>query len=147
MKNLFLAIALTIGLTSFAQNTSQKSPQMSAQQQTDLRVKELTLKLDLNATQQKEMTKLIAEQQQKREAYKAQRLANKDKQAKMTADEKYALKSKMLDEKIAFKNKLKTFLTPAQLEKWEKTSSQKGQKMHMMKQKKHRKTADDQNGK
>ncbi len=135
MKNLFLAIALVCGLSVFAQNSTEKRAEMSAEQRTELRVKELTLKLDLSASQQKEMSKLLLEQQQKREAYKTQRQANKDKELKMTSDEKFAMKSKMLDEKIAFKTKLKSFLNPAQIEKWEKMSENKGQKMQMKRQK------------
>ncbi len=135
MKNLFLAIALVCGLTVFAQNSPGKRAEMSSEQKTELRVKELTLKLDLSVSQQKEMSKLLLEQQQKREAYKTQRQANKDKELKMTSDEKFAMKSKMLDEKIAFKAKLKSFLNPAQLDKWEKMSANKGQKMQMKRQK------------
>ncbi|MGK4567136.1 hypothetical protein [Flavobacterium sp. 3HN19-14] len=98
------------------------------EQRNELRLKTLTLKLDLNASQQKEMGKIVAEMDAKREAMKAEREANKDK--KLTSDEVFARKNKMLDEKIAMKERLKKILNAGQLEKFEKMMQHRQKKMH-----------------
>ncbi|HMK07112.1 MAG TPA: hypothetical protein VK476_06260, partial [Flavobacterium sp.] len=87
-----------------------------------------TLDLDLNAEQQKEMGKIIAEQQAKRESKRKEREANKKANTKPTADQIFAMKNQRLDEEIATKEKVKKILTPEQLQKWE-TIRQKRQEM------------------
>ena len=97
-------------------------------------MKELTLELDLNASQQKEMAKIIAEQQTKREAMKVEMKAKRDTTKKPTSDELFVMKNNILDDKIAEKQRLKKVLTPEQLEKWDnlkkerKRNFQKGAK-------------------
>jgi len=143
MKKLIIAALLMTGMASFAQEQQhekkQRMEQLSPEQRNELRLKKLTLELNLNSAQQKEMSKLIAEQSAKREAVKAERKAkaqNSEKE-KITADQRFALQSKMLDEKIAYKEKVKKILTPEQFEKWEKLSARKQGKMkaHMGKRK------------
>lgn len=79
----------------------------------------MTLDLDLNASQQKEMGKIIAEQSAKKEARMKEMKANRDSNAKPTSDEMFARKNKMLDEQIVMKNKMKSILSPEQFEKWD----------------------------
>lgn len=123
MKKVLFAALFLIGVSSFAQDGPAKGRKhdrvsLSPAQRSDLRVKELTLELGLNASQQKEIAAIIAEQENKREAYRNELKANREK-AKPTADEVYAKKSKMLDEKIAEKEKVKKVLTADQFQKWE----------------------------
>jgi len=49
-----------------------------------------------------------------------------DSGKKPTADERFAMQSKRLDEQMATKERVKKILTPEQFEKWEKAK----QKMH-----------------
>lgn len=136
MKKVMMAVLLTIGMTALAQeknpaeNRKANVEQLTPQQRNELRVKELTLELGLNASQQKDMAKLLSEQTTKMEAAKAERTANKEKNVKPTADEQFARRSKMLDEQIAMKEKVKKILTPEQFEKWEKMKMHKKDKMH-----------------
>ena len=129
MKNLFMAAVLLVGLSTFAQDkTTQKSDvktEMSSEQHQQLRLKEMTLKLDLNASQQKEMAKIIAEQHTKSEAAKAERKIAKEKGVKPTADEKFARKNKRLDQQIAMQQRLKAILTPEQMKKMDEMKSNK----------------------
>ncbi len=153
MKNLMMAIVLLVGMTGIAQeqNRNSQNPKMeklSAEQRNELRLKEMTLKLDLTAAQQKEMAKIIAEQSAKRESAMAERKAAKDKNAKMSADERFAKKSQMLDQKIAMKQRVKAILTPEQMEKWEKLNSEKQRKFrHSAMKKMHRKSDADRKAK
>jgi hypothetical protein len=80
---------------------------LSSEQRTQLMVKKMTLELDLNAKQQEQVKQIIAEQ-----------MAKKEEDKKRTADQIFVIKNKILDEQIAMKNKMKTILSPEQLEKW-----------------------------
>lgn len=135
MKKVMMAVLLTIGMTAMAQEKAPESKkaameQFTPQQRNELRVKELTLKLGLNSSQQKDMGKLLAEQSTKMEAAKAERTANKGKNVKLTANERFAKRSQILDEQIAMKEKVKKILTPQQFEKWESLKMHKKEKMH-----------------
>ena len=115
MKKLIVTIVLVISSLSFAQEKSKLSPE----QQTELQVKKMTLYLDLDANQQKELRTILLENAKKREAKK---MALKEKMAKgqkPTSDERYEMKSKMLDDKIEHKAQLKKILKPEQFQKWE----------------------------
>lgn len=125
MKKLItLALIATIGLSSFAQEKKERPQRheghrmekFTPKQRNELMLKKMTLELDLNANQQKEMSKLIAEQSAKREAHLKDRKA---KTEKPTSDEIFAMKSKMLDEQIAMNGKMKKVLSPEQFKKWD----------------------------
>lgn len=134
MKNLIAVALLIVGMTGFAQEKVSKEDRkaqraemekLSPEQRSQLHLKELTLELDLTASQQKEMAKIIAEQDAKREAMKAEMKVKKETGKKPTTDEIFVMKNKMLDEKIALKEKVKKVLTPEQVEKWEKIKKDK----------------------
>jgi hypothetical protein len=115
MKKLIVTIVLVISSLSFAQEKSKLSPE----QQTELQVKKMTLDLDLDTKQQNEIKTILLEQNKKR-ATKIAVLKDKKKQrVKLSADEKFEMKSKMLDDKIEHKAQLKKILKPEQFQKWE----------------------------
>jgi hypothetical protein len=136
MKKLFIVALLVVGMTSFAQERKARPEraqmeQMTPEQKNQLHLKKMTLELDLNASQQKEMSKIIAEQSAKREARMAERKASKDSAKKqLTADELFAKKSKMLDEQIVMKERMKKILSADQYKKWD---DMKGKRHHGMK--------------
>lgn len=134
MKKLIVLAVLLIGLSTFAQEPAknprrEKVEQMTTQQKHELRIKKMTLDLSLNASQQKEMGKIIAEMEVKREAFKAERLAKKEAGTKPTKDELFAMQTKLLDEQIANKERIKKILDAKQFEKWEKIQSERMEKM------------------
>jgi hypothetical protein len=126
MKKLIIAALLVVGIAAFAQNRKEmgnrpdrsEMEKFSPEQRTQLMVKKLTLDLDLNAKQQEEVKQIIADQEEKREAMRAERKIRKAGAEKLNTDEQFAMQNKMLDEKIAMKNKMKTILSPEQFEKW-----------------------------
>ncbi len=133
MKKLIVIAVLTIGLSTFAQK-SAKNPrkenleQFTPQQRNELRLKSLTLDLGLNAVQQKEIGKIITEMEAKKEAFQKERLAKKEVGTKPTNDELFAMRIKLLDEKIATKERLKKILDAKQFEKWEQMQSKRMEK-------------------
>lgn len=115
-----MVAVLAISLNSFAQDrkerpSREKMEQMTPEQRQELVVKKMTLELDLNAKQQEQISKIIAEQSAKREAMKAERKA---KMEAAKADH-FEMKNKMLDEQIEMKNKMKSILSADQFAKWE----------------------------
>lgn len=133
MKNLFMAAVLFVTLSTFAQQDksirkpADKTERLSSEQRQQLRLKEMTLKLDLNASQQKEMSKIIAEQDAKRETAKSEYRSAKEKGVKPTAEEKFARKNQRLDAQIAMQQRLKAILTPEQMKKWDDMKTDKKQ--------------------
>src|SRR5262245_38009821 len=117
MKNIIIAVVMMVSLTTFAQDKKMQGEGFTPEQKAELHVKKMTLALDLNDRQQKEMKKLLTEQSKKREEAKAKRLAMKDSDKKPTNDELFAMKSKMLDDQIAFKSEMKKILSDKQMEK------------------------------
>lgn len=138
MKKLIIAALLVVGMTSFAQNKKEIGSQnlrdemekFTPEQQNQLMLKKMTLELDLNASQQKEMSKIIAEKSDKRQARIKEMKANKNSSTKSTSDEMFARKNKMLEEKIAMKERMKKILNPEQYKKWE---DMKGKRHHGIK--------------
>lgn len=123
MKKLMVMALLMVGTTIFAQERSKKQPvnemeQFTPQQRSELQVKKLTLELDLNESQQRDIKAFIADKNTKMEGHKTARKAMKEKGIKPTRDDRFAMKSMMLDEQIATKKRMEKILNPIQFEKW-----------------------------
>ena len=114
---------LMAGMTIMAQprnNNHQRNgmEQFTPEQRSELQVKKLTLELDLNESQQKEMKAFIVDKNTKMEAHRTAMKAMKEKGTMPTSDERFAMKSKMLDEQIATKKRMQKILNEKQFEKW-----------------------------
>lgn len=119
MKKLLIAVVLMSTLATFAQDRKMNQDKLTPEQRVELQVKKMTLDLDLNDKQQKDIAKLLTEQSKKREEAKAKREAVKKADTKPTSEERFAMKNKMMDEQIAFKAEMKKILNEKQMEKWE----------------------------
>lgn len=114
---------LMVGTTIFAQERNRKQQgndmeQFTPEQRSELHVKKLTLELDLNESQQKEIRAFITDKNTKMEAHKAAMKAMRDKDVKPTTEERFTMKMNMLDEQIAIKKRMEKILNPKQFEKW-----------------------------
>ncbi len=111
------------GMTILAQPRNNKHQgngmnDFTPEQRSELQVKKLTLELDLNESQQKDIKAFIADKNTKMEAHKTAMKAMKEKGTKPTSEERFAMKSKMLDEQIASKKRMEKILNEKQFEKW-----------------------------
>lgn len=136
MKNLATILAFVFAFTFTTQAQKQKKrnhkrPQLTIEQHTDLAVKKMTLDLDLSEKQQKKIKPLIAAKMAERKAFMEKRKEARKERKRPSADEIYALKSKMLDNQIAMRNSMKEILKKEQFEKFEKM--QKVRKMQAKK--------------
>lgn len=125
MKTWILAIMMMAGISMSAQHKGEMRDNLKPEQRAELRAKEMTLALDLNDKQQKEVKALMLDRAKKAETARAQHKAAKEAGKRPTADEKFAMKSKMLDEQIALKAEMKKILTAEQYAKWAERSEQK----------------------
>ena len=114
---------LMVGMTIFAQERNRRQQennmeQFTPEQRSQLQLKKMTLNLDLNESQQREIKAFIADKNTKMEAHKTAMKAMKEKGTKPTNDERFAMKMKMLDEQIVTKKRMEKILNPKQFEKW-----------------------------
>ncbi|WP_439128520.1 hypothetical protein [Polaribacter sp.] len=141
MKNLatILVFVFAFTFTTQAQKNKkrdQRRPKLSVEQHTDLAVKKMTLALDLSEKQQNKIKPLIAAKMAERKAFMEKRKEARKERKRPTADEIYAVKSKMLDNQIAMRNNMKEILNKEQFEKFEKMQKlrkMQGKKMMMKK--------------
>ncbi|ESU29301.1 hypothetical protein FLJC2902T_06970 [Flavobacterium limnosediminis JC2902] len=139
MKNVIIAVVMMISLATFAQDRKMKREEFTPEQRVELQTKKLTLELDLNEKQQKDIKKLLTEQSKKHEEAKAKHKAMKESDKAPTNDERFAMKSKMLDEKIAFKSEIKKILSEKQMAKWEELKEERMKQMKEQKSMRHHK--------
>ncbi len=125
-KTVITAMVLGIGLSSFGQKHNKKEfKHFSPEQRTELAVKRMTLKLDLTPEQQSKIKPVLTENFKQRELARNERKASKDKKEKLTSDDRFAIQSKHLDQKIAFKNDMKRILNNDQFERFEKMANRR----------------------
>lgn len=123
---LFL-LMFTVSTTLVAQK--KQKDELSIDQKTELKLKKMTLKLDLTPKQQRQLKPLLAQSISDHMAMKEKRKAMKSKGQKPSADERYEMTNKMLDKQIAFKAEMKKILNEKQYERFEKSQARRGHKM------------------
>ncbi|NMH26714.1 hypothetical protein [Flavobacterium silvaticum] len=124
MKPVIATLILLVNMAAFAQpenrHHDKKHPELTLEQKKSLRLKKLTLDLDLSNSQQKDMALLIDEQMTSGKAMMDEMKAKRESGQKPTADEIYAHKSQMLDQRIAINEKAKKILDKNQYETWKR---------------------------
>lgn len=132
MKKFILSALLISGMMVSAQqqdkparvsseNKKGRVEPLKPEQRVELRLKKMTLDLDLTEKQQIELKKLLLADSQKNEAKWAELREKKEKNGKLTNDERFALQNEMLDNKIEMKEALKAILSAEQMTKWEES--------------------------
>lgn len=119
MKTWILAAVMMMGLTVSAQHKDDRHEPLKPEQRAELQAKKMTLALNLNSKQQKDVQTFLTERNKKAEQARTQRKADREAGKKLTADERFTLKSRRLDEQIAAKAEMKKILSAEQFEKWE----------------------------
>ena len=128
MKKVIAVLILAVGFTVTTQaqrGNKEGHEELTVEQQTELAVKKMTLKLDLTASQQNQLRPLIAKQVAERQEMRAKRKAMKESGNKPTSEERYAMKNKMLDKQIAYKAEMKRILNKEQYGRFEKMAARK----------------------
>ncbi len=112
MKNLVMSALVLLSSLAIAQPDDRDRKMPSP----EIQAKKMTLALDLSDKQQKEVLQLLSDQ---RVSMDKQKLSKEERQ-KLTAEQKEARATKMLDQKIAMKREFKKILSEDQYGRWEK---------------------------
>jgi len=123
MKKVFIMAMVLLTFTMTAQgNKSERNgmrnndSDFTPEQIADLKTKKMTLLLDLNENQQKEMNKIHLKNSIKRK----ENSKNGKNRNGLTADERYQFKVNSMNDKIALKKEVKSILNKEQFDEWEK---------------------------
>ncbi len=127
---MMIAILLVTTL-GFAQGKElkERKPKLTPEQRTELRVKELTLELDLTTAQQAQIKQVVLEAEKKRDAAREAMIARRKDGTKPSDQERFDMKNKVLDEKIALRDQMKKILKPEQFTKWEASREKRAAQM------------------
>jgi periplasmic protein CpxP/Spy len=107
------------------QERSQRMNDLTPEEMANLQTKKMTLHLDLNEKQQKDIYKLNLENATKRKEMMATFKAKKQsgQMEKPSKEQRLAMANAKLDHQIAMKAKMKSILNADQLAKWEKAQA------------------------
>ena len=124
MKNIasILLLVLIFTFTIQAQKKRGYKQQLTINQQTSLKVKQMTLVLDLSDKQQQQVTPFLRTAIAFKQA--AMEKKTKEKKKRLTSDEVYVIKSQLLDNQIALKRGMKDILNTTQFEAFKKMYKQ-----------------------
>lgn len=125
MKMWILAMAMIMSIGANAQDKKDHHEPLKPEQRAELQAKKMTLALDLNEKQQKDVQQLLIEKGKQRAEFRRQHMADRQAGKKLTADERFAMKSKMLDDRIAMNREMKKILTQDQFAKMERMKKER----------------------
>ena len=130
MKNIasILVLIFVFTFTIQAQKKRGYKQQLTINQQTSLKVKQMTLALDLSDKQQQQVTPLLRAAIAFRQAAVGKRKEARKQKKRSTSDEVYVVKSQLLDKKISMKRNMKNILNATQFETFKKMYKQRMKK-------------------
>ena len=130
MKNIanILVLIFVFTFTIQAQKKRGYKQQLTINQQTSLKVKQMTLVLDLSDRQQQQVTPLLRAAIAFRQAAMKKRKEARKQKKRPSSDEIYAIKSQVLDNKISMKRNMKNILNATQFETFKKMYKQRMKK-------------------
>ena len=133
-----LALLICFSLTTNAQKKQlfKNKKRLTTEQLTTLKVKKMTLELELSEVQQKKLTPVITKliSERKIEADRMSKSINEVKN--IDVSNRYEMANKFLDRKIMFQKKMRSILTEEQYKKFKSLEKKRNQ---MMKKRRHHK--------
>jgi protein CpxP len=118
MKMWILAMAMIMSIGANAQDKKEHRESFKPEQRAELQAK-----------QQKDVQQLLIEKGKQRTEFRRQHMADRQAGKKLTADERFAMKSKMLDDRIAMNREMKKILTQDQFARLEKMKKERHQEL------------------
>ena len=130
MKNIASILVLIFVFTFSIQAQKKRGykQQLTINQQTSLKVKQMTLVLDLSDKQQQQVTPLLRAEIAFRQAAMEKRKEARVEKRRPTSDEIYLIKSQLLDNKITMKRSMKDILNTTQFKTFQKIHKQRMKK-------------------
>jgi hypothetical protein len=122
-----VGLTVIVLLISFSINAQQKQERkhkgsdFTTEQNATLMTKKMTLKLDLDENQQKEIFTLMKQNMSERKAKMTEFKKQKETGTEFTSEQRFEMQNSRLDKQIQHKTAMKTILSKDQFEQWEKT--------------------------
>ncbi len=115
-----LALFICFSLTINAQKKQffKNKKRLTTEQLTTLKVKKMTLELELSEIQQNKLTPVIKELISERSAQLDKKRELKNDVKKINPNERYQMANKILDRKIMFQKEMRTILNEEQFKKF-----------------------------
>ncbi|MGC6429690.1 MAG: hypothetical protein ACON5F_01460 [Jejuia sp.] len=134
MKKLVLVVMAFCAIqiaSAQGQHKGKKGMDLSPEDMATLQTKKMTLALDLTKAQQDDIYEINLENAKLRKAHMDERKAKREsgEAKKPSKDKRVAMMNKMLDHKIATKEKMKNILDEDQYARWEKMMAKRASKM------------------
>ncbi|MCD6543868.1 MAG: hypothetical protein J7K34_05115 [Flavobacteriaceae bacterium] len=133
MKYLFSILFIGMTLVSFAQNRNGQMERMTnftPEQNAILQTKKMTLALDLNSSQQKQILEINKKRSiERKQKIEARRTMMSDG-TKPTSNERFDMMNKMLDYQLVYQNQMKNILKSDQYTQWKTMHKGQMTKMH-----------------
>ena len=126
-----LALFICFSLTINAQKKQffKNKKRLTTEQLTTLKVKKMTLELELSEIQQNKLTPVIKELISERSAQLDKKRELKNDVKKINPNERYQMANKILDRKIMFQKEMRTILNEEQFKKFKTLEKKKNQKI------------------
>jgi len=161
MKKLAFVVLLSISVSAWAQDTKKdkkeapktqtevkeevkkpeapkpmmKREQMSPEQRAEMRLKRLSLQLNLTDAQKKDIQPILLDQEKSRDNMMNDRKAAKESGKQLTLDEKLAKKDEFMKSQEEYRAKFVKILDSNQLKKWEEIEANRKERAQEMIQK------------
>ena len=126
-----LALLICFSLTTNAQKKQlfKNKKRLTTEQLTTLKVKKMTLELELSEIQQNKLTPVIKELISERSAQLDKKRELKNDVKKINPNERYQMANKILDRKIMFQKEMRTILNEEQFKKFKTLKKKRNEKM------------------
>jgi len=140
-----LALFICFSLTINAQKKQffKNKKRLTTEQLTTLKVKKMTLELELSEIQQNKLTPVIKKLISERSAQLDKKRELKNDVKKINPNERYQMANKILDRKIMFQKEMRTILNEEQFKKFKTLEKKRNEKMkkrrHQKKKRLHKK--------
>ena len=140
-----LALFICFSLTINAQKKQffKNKKRLTTEELTTLKVKRMTLELELSEIQQNKLTPVIKELISERSAQLDKKRELKNDVKKINPNERYQMANKILDRKIMFQKEMRTILNEEQFKKFKTLEKKRNEKMkkrrHQKKKRLHKK--------
>mgnify|MGYP001587856118 FL=1 len=126
-----LALFICFSLTINAQKKQffKNKKRLTTEQLTTLKVKKMTLELELSEIQQNKLTPVIKELISERSAQLDKKRESKNEVKNIDASNRYQMANKILDRKIMFQKEMRTILNEEQFKKFKTLEKKRNEKM------------------
>lgn len=126
-----LALFISFSLTTNAQKKElfKNKKRLTTKQLTTLKVKKMTLELELSEVQQKKLTPVITKLISERKIEADRMRESKNEIKNIDASNRYQMANKILDRKIMFQKEMRTILNEEQFKKFKRLEKKRNQKM------------------